>query len=268
MLLSLDIRTTMRGRLWSTLYAAPPLWLRVRTGHGALFPVRIVPGMMQSGVILDPLMLNLADWLRWGHGEEIDWVTAISVSPKMEWMYAPEVRVRILRDDALRPEYPPELRLTAETWGTVRTHVTGGAHRAAAPTPAISPEPVSIESDPPSRTISGAGASILVVHAPSRVRIQVPPGQHRLRGQFGLGLAARDEDCDAAIRVSIVLAEGEQQTKLFERTLDRARDDDLGVFSFDVMLEAAEPAWVWLSTAQTGGRSACAWTYWKRVRLE
>src|SRR5258705_7284630 len=80
-LIALDIRYTLLGRLRTVLYNAPRLILEVRTDAGEQRSFRVVPGMVRTGVILNPLILDLDDWLRWGLGDGLPRVTSVRLVP-------------------------------------------------------------------------------------------------------------------------------------------------------------------------------------------
>ena len=263
-LLALDVRYTWRGWLWKSVYAAPPLRLRVSTSPGVTRAFRIVPGMMTTGVILDPLLVTMEDWLKWGHGEPLDHVTAISVETDSTWVYAPDISMRLVRAPDLHPHLGEGMTLALPDGGEVSVPVETVSRANGA----ITPEPLSIESDLPLRAIAGSEGPMLVLHAPARATLALSVGQHRIRGQMGLAPAARRKGCETKVEVTASVVSGESRTVLFEHVLDSRSDEESVGFRFDIPFETKSPASLWLSSTDLGSRDECAWTCWRQVILE
>lgn len=273
-LLALDIRYTASGRIRKMLDRAPPLFIDIRTSHDDTARFRIIPGMMKSGVILNPLMGNLDQWMRWMVREPLPWIASFRlVSPRSPSMYEPEVHLRLMRADDLVPARAPHLRQYLAT-APGEIVLTPSAEIVSTLPPAIHPPPVTIDSDEPLRTLETPTQLVTVVHAPSRIEIRVAAGHHRMKGEFGFAPAARNPGCSPGARVQIALAGlagSDKSRTLYERTLDSTNADDMfrGVpFEFEFDAETAGSLWLSTESTSRGGDSRCAWTYWKHVRID
>jgi hypothetical protein len=163
-----------------------------------------------------------------------------------------------VRADDLQPAFPPGLNFL-ET----RISADEGDFE-----PAFVPAPTSIECELPARTASVDGRSQLILHAPARVWFSVPPGQHRLRGVYGLHRSALRSGCKPVVAVSVIVVEGERQSILLEGTLDGSDQSSPSGTAFDVTFETDALSALWLSSRSEGPDQACAWAYWTRVVLE
>jgi hypothetical protein len=262
-LLALDIRFTLPGRLRTTFLNAPRLLLEVTTDTGLQRRFRVVPAMMRTGVILNPLIVDVDDWVRFGSGGELPRVTSFRLVPTSSpWMFEPRIGLRILRADDMEPRW----------WSTLPSMPLAVPGEPRSPgVQALFPEPDpvwKIESGEPVRTVTTSTRNVTVVHAPARAWIPVSAGHHRLTGEFGLAPLARQPGCDAKISVGIVLADGRSRTTLFERDLDGHRAEDLKDAPIDVGFDSPSPAWIWLSTRDRGRDPDCAWTWWGRLRVD
>jgi hypothetical protein len=276
-MLALDIRFTLLGRLRKALLNAPRVMIELTTDAGERRRFRVVPAMMSTGVILNPLILGTDDWLRFGSGDALPRVTSVRlVQPGSAWMFEPQVRMRLMRADDLQPEWwidlppvPAPLPAERQPLTAVDAPIAGDRARSSVQALFPVPDPVwRIESGEPVRTVSTSTRTVTVVHAPGRAWIPVSAGRHRLSGEFGLAPLARQPGCDAKVTVSIVLVSDASRTTLLERDLDGTRAEDLKDVPIDVELESASPAWLWISTRDRGTDADCAWTYWGRLRLE
>jgi len=103
-LLALDIRYTWQGRLWLALFRSPPLLMDVEMEGGRRSTVRIAPGMVRTGVIVDPCMLEPEDWVAWLTGSLPPRLVAIVLRPpELPWMYEPSVSLTYSRADEFVP---------------------------------------------------------------------------------------------------------------------------------------------------------------------
>jgi hypothetical protein len=237
-LLRLDIQYSLAGRLRTVLDAAPPVSAEVEIDSGGTLTGRIVPGMMRSGIIIDPLIVAQADWAWWTTGKSLPRPVALRVlSPESPWMYESRIGVEILRADGIAPPPRPGLE-------TVLLY-------SLFPTP-----PAEVISSRPPRRGLVMDREILLLPAPSRMRFDVAPGAHRLTGQFGIVAAAlRGSESDGDGFSAILTQPGREDVVLLQRRLDPLHvETDRTMQPMDIRFQVDAPAALWLR-ADPGARS-------------
>jgi hypothetical protein len=95
--MSLDIRSSLLGRLSSLLFQLPPLFLEITTIDGMVLNYRLIPSIANTDFLLNPLLLNQADWLKWYHGQPLKRVAAVRVlvSEDLQHLFLPMVTVKV-----------------------------------------------------------------------------------------------------------------------------------------------------------------------------
>ncbi|RKZ53141.1 MAG: hypothetical protein DRR16_00070 [Candidatus Parabeggiatoa sp. nov. 3] len=86
LLLSLDIRKSFLGRLYSLLYRFPEIYLEIGTTEGRKMSYRIIPKMTKSGFVINPLILTQADMKKWYKNQPLKQVATLRVVIKPDWL--------------------------------------------------------------------------------------------------------------------------------------------------------------------------------------
>ncbi len=86
LLLSLEIHKSLLGRLYSLLYRFPVISMEIGTTDGMTLSYRIIPKMMTTGFVINPLILNQNDLNGWYKGEPLKQVATIRVIIKPDWL--------------------------------------------------------------------------------------------------------------------------------------------------------------------------------------
>jgi hypothetical protein len=252
-LLRLDVRYSLAGRIRRLVDCAPPLFVEVEIDSGETRKLRIVPGMMRAGVILDPLLSTQYDWIAWHAGEKVARPVALRVlEPESPWMYRDRIGFELLSADGLEPQVRPDL-LESFLYSPFET------------------KPVEVHSGG-TRTIQQVGeVPVLLVHAPSEMRFDVGAGVHTLTGRFGfLPDATAGPGTDGA-RFSAVLrdASGDERV-VFERFLDPQRvPEDRGLQKTQAQFELDAPASLFLRVDPGPKGDVCRdWTCWTEIRVD
>jgi hypothetical protein len=249
-LLALDIRYTTSGKLREALLSAPAVFLDVTLLTGQHRSYRIVPGMMKSGVVLNPWIRDTTDWAHWVRGDSLPRVKSIRlVPPEYPWMYEPEVRMRLLRADDIQPVIQPELSISG-------------------PTPSFSPATVVIESGEAMTAIEVQDRIVTIIRAPLSIQMPASAGHHRLRGRCGLAPKARRTGCAGSVHLRVELVTNDKPLVLLERTLDTRRPADSEGLSFDLEFDSDGRSPLRFSATSQDLDPSCAWTFWERVRLD
>ncbi|MDM8560778.1 hypothetical protein [Candidatus Parabeggiatoa sp. HSG14] len=86
--LSLDIRKSLLGRLYSLLYRFPEIRLEIEDTSGIPMSYRIIPGMVTSGFVINPLIRHRGELSAW-YTENIPLkkVTTLRVVVEPDWLH-------------------------------------------------------------------------------------------------------------------------------------------------------------------------------------
>lgn len=100
--LQFDIDSTFLGRLRAALYKPPPLGLTVVSESGATQAYRAIPGVAQSGFVVQPVLATQSDFEGFMIGRGRTWARSIRIDAQPEHRrYWGEVRIRVSRIDSL-----------------------------------------------------------------------------------------------------------------------------------------------------------------------
>jgi hypothetical protein len=106
--LSLDIRKSLLGRFTKLFFKLPEVYFAIQTTDGASFTYRIIPNVVKSDFIFNPLILNESDWLAWHDGKPTKRIANFRVllnpqwsleSKQLECLFQPEVVVRVSENE-------------------------------------------------------------------------------------------------------------------------------------------------------------------------
>jgi hypothetical protein len=78
-MLKLEIEKSWLGKLISLFYKLPMIYLEIETTEGARLNYKLIPGMAQSGFLINPLILNQSELMKWYAGESLPQVTTIRI---------------------------------------------------------------------------------------------------------------------------------------------------------------------------------------------
>jgi hypothetical protein len=79
LVLKLEIEKSRLGKLISLFYKLPMIYLEIETTEGAQLNYKLIPGMAQSGFLINPLILNQSELMKWYAGESLPQVTTIRI---------------------------------------------------------------------------------------------------------------------------------------------------------------------------------------------
>jgi hypothetical protein len=134
------------------------------------------------------------------------------------------------------------------------------------------PEPKSVESAAPTRLMIFRGTPALMVHAPSKVVMEIPESVSSFSGYFGIPDEAYNGDGKVqGVDISIAVQDRSGQTRWkLERLLPPlSKTGDRGPFSFRVPIDNARDRTITLTTgAGPSGGSEGSWSVWSQCRFE
>ncbi len=80
LLLSLEISKTWVGKVYALLYKSSAVYLELTTVDNEKLLYRIIPNMLKSGVLINPLVINQADFVNWYEGKPLKQVASVKIT--------------------------------------------------------------------------------------------------------------------------------------------------------------------------------------------
>lgn len=167
---SIDLRTSLLGKLRAFLYKPPQVMLNIADTGGSNRDYLMPLPQGRNGFILAPLVNDTVDYMRYASGKPLRWVRSITVkiAPSDVKYFAGTARVEF---SAL-----PPLPTTGEGFfpKDIDTMFTMFRTR-----------PIAYESHTPFSVAQIDGKNVAIMHAPSLMTFNLPPGAKYISGLFG-----------------------------------------------------------------------------------
>ena len=246
----IDIAPSLRGRAMTFLEKAPALFARVELDSGATRTVRIVPGMLRAGVLIDPYLETDRDWARWYTASAIHRPVRMRIErPVSPSMYGDRIRVQVLRADELTPRTRPELAAEA-MFSQFKTF------------------PADATTSAPVTSAVMRRQDVLLVAAPSELSFDVAPGRHTLSGRYGI--LPSDWQPGGADFSVLLRSPGREDVVVFHVHVDPTRRElDQRLKYLKVEFEAPGPARLLLRTDPgPGNEPPSRATVWTAVAID
>ena len=248
----LDIRLNWFGRLYTTVFREPALYLSLRTDTGEDRRDRLVRLSASSGFLLTPVVTSARDWLRLYFSKALPSVQGIRIDTELPWerrLFMPTFTVAVAPFAPLAPSgaVPSELRSMA------------------APDFSLPPS----DGAPP-RIIVEDGRDSAFLHAPGALSFRPAPGTYRLSASYGIqGAALADAACLRAnpngIGVSVVRSSAGTDTFLWHNEIDPFHEPaDRGPQELrldQVVIEQGDTVSYRVDPGDNGTNIACDWSY-------
>jgi hypothetical protein len=256
--MSVSIKPSLLGRAITFLYQQRPLYMRV-SRNGVQEQYRIVPSMAVRPFLLNPLLNSNYDVLNLyasDAGKEAD--SVVFERPQHgSFEFQDDFAVRLYTAPAFlgAAKGISALRMLADVQGRV-----------------FWPEPKSVESSAPAQVMIFHGSPALLVPAPSKIVVEIPPDASAFSGYFGVPEETylgngKTQAVDIAIDVC------DKSGKCWRR-LDRflqpfLRAGDRGRFSFRVPINSSLDRSLVLATASSpAGSTQSSRAVWSQCRFE
>ncbi len=84
--LNIDIRKNLLGHFTKTFYQLPPLFLEVKTTQGQTIVRRIASNLSQADFLINPLLFDQIDLVKWYQDEPLKQVESLRVIVKSPWL--------------------------------------------------------------------------------------------------------------------------------------------------------------------------------------
>ena len=247
--LTLDIRRNALGSLAQFLYRAPEVQLESVDQFGNRRRQRVVPSLMRTGVLVDPLIGAGDDWTRFLVGAPLPRLRSLRVllPEGWEWMYARQVGLKL--EDTSAP--PRDDELSRELDAFVFPRMPDGMQLAQA-----------------GLRLENGGHDCFFVFAPASMAWTLPAGKHALAALFGMSSDPRRIPFSSRACFRVLLVDGAQQKLLMERWIDLSKPEDRSFMKIDLEFEAAHDCQLILATAlPEGDARQNAWCFWSGVKL-
>ncbi len=262
-LVSIDLRQSWLGRLAKLFYRLPMVRLELETTAGEQLSYRIIPQMVQNSFLLNPLILDQHDVIRWYDQLGLKRVAKLRVVVMPTWLhrfFQPAVTVTAHEFTIT----PPVLESTIEQKIPRKLY------------PMLQSKPYQVSM--PHQDMLEGGQSVLMVHAPGEIQFRVMAGTHTLKGQFGLieNAYQNKQICpylSDGIEFKVVLQplEGAPQI-LFNRFLNpQTVITDRGFQKLpDLSFTAPGKEAMLLLLTQPGpaDNAQCDWSFWQGIKVE
>jgi len=256
--MSVAIHPTLVGQVAALLYQPQPLHMRVSTARGDR-RYRLVPSMVERPFLVNPILesnfdvMNLFTAQLGQPAAEVEFERP----PHGAFEYQDHLSVRLYNC----PDFPgaarriPVPRMLADVQGEV-----------------FWPEPKSLDSAAPARLAILGGTPALVVHAPSRIVLEIPEQAVRFSGYFGIPEeigSRRGLGPDVTVAIDVQDRSG-KGTRKFVRVLQPcSRADDRSRVPFRIPLDSTNERRITLTTTMApSARGEGGWSIWSLCRFE
>jgi hypothetical protein len=243
------------GKMRKALYKAPLVFIRVRTADQQVRQYRFVPGMAETGFVVNPLLLNNNDVLNLYEGMDGQRVVSfcITTDEKARSYFEKDIEVTIHRAAA-----PAE-------WAQLKPELNGIRF------PMLKTPPAEVHSTGGVGHATCDGQDVLMVHAEGKMCYKVSSGRHRISGQFGILPGAYEEGKTDGVLFTVEYQSGEGVSQvLFERYLDPlAVPGDRGIQTLELDCPFPDEGSIILRTSNRPGKNeSWDWSYWTGVAIE
>lgn len=253
--IKIDLQPSLLGRLRSFLYKPPQVTLHVETTKDEPRDFLMPLPQGRTGFIINPLIEDVVDFMHFANSQPLKRVRSIAIiiDPDQRKYFAPAARVEL---------------------STIPSPTSGQRYFASDIERLLhmfQSFPVSYTAHTPvsETTIDGREAAIL--HAPSRMIFEVPPGARLVTGKFGMmpGTYTDGGHTDGALFL-VYWSNGADRIELFRRYLDPANNAaDRGLQDFSGKLDGVSGGRLFLEI-QPGPNNdpGWDWTAWSNIKIE
>ena len=251
---TLTLEPSLLGRLRRFFYKLPVASLVTVDDTGRENRWRLVPAMAREGFLLNPLLRDQHDLLKFILGRSNSHVVSftVDVPPELRRFFQPDLRVTVAT-------LPPVPHVRSRVDPAV--FAGNGGFR-------TMPLAYTAYADVGRSTIDGQ--SVLLLHAPSEMVFRLPAGATTVRGGFGFPPGAYEgpEHTDGA-EFSIEWRAGGETKRLFHRALEPAGTPaDRGLQHFELDVSGLTPGQLFFQIGPgPRGDMSYDWTCWQGIEL-
>ncbi|MFM1852119.1 MAG: hypothetical protein RIS54_1803 [Verrucomicrobiota bacterium] len=250
----IDYQFSLLGKIRRFFLRPPEVHLRLVDNRGEVHQPRLAQPIAAAGFILNPLVDDMMDFLRAFGGTPRARVSSLQL------VVNPEDRKYLSGDVTVRLSSFPSSNAAEPFFRETNSNLF---HM-------FVDSPVAYESFlEPNEDFIDDGR-VMVLHAPSSMTFDVPPGATTVRGNFGFvaGAYTGEGKTNGAV-FSVIWTAGQDSRIVFERSLDPAtRPDDRGLQSFDVHLPQSSGRIVLKVSPGPFNINAFDWTGWSAIEFK
>lgn len=250
----IDYHFSLLGKVRRFFLRPPEVRLRLVDDRGEVHQPRLAQPIAAAGFILNPLVDDMMDYLRAFGGTPRARVSSLqlTVAPADRKYLAGEVTIRLSFFGSSNAAEPFFRETNSNLF-----HM-------------FVDSPVAYESFLKPNEDFIDERRVMVLHAPSSMTFDVPPGATTIRGNFGFvaGAYTNEGKTNGAV-FSVIWTAGQDSRIIFERSLDPAtRPDDRGLQSFDVHLPQSSGRIVLKVSPGPFNINAFDWTGWSAIEFK
>jgi hypothetical protein len=260
---ALKIRLSPGGAVQNALLKAPEVSLKVRTAAGADFVHRIVPGMVEDGFLLNPLLLNNEDVLAFYGTSQGERVISVAVTTDDTSCFDEPITMAVKTFPRPDRDWVGSEDLNRLLYPMMKTPPAGVR---------LAGRPAELPPKGLAYAVLCEGKQVLLVQREGELHYDVPPWARRLTGRFGVLPESYEALAEGGVRFTAEFTpEGGGPVQLFERRLDpRNVPGDRGPQAFMVELGKRGKGKVILRAVPEPGKpgipTVCG--YWTEVERE
>jgi hypothetical protein len=248
----LVVEPTLLGRLRAFFYKPAELQLEVTDSTGRVQNFRLLREMAASGFLLNPVLRDQFDWIRFINRLPCARVVALKVktAPGDSGYYQENITCQL---DTLPA---PPLRRNDQDESLLAT--AGGFRNL----------PMSLAADAPLGPATTGGEQAILIHAPSEMVFNVGPGATSFRARYGIADAAyKGAAHTAGAHVVVEWQTAAGSRTLFERKLDPLNQvADRGLHTLELDLHGLG-AGILVIKNTVEVTNAWAWTTWRDLEI-
>ncbi len=249
----LRIRPTLLGRLRSFFYKPAEVSLEVADNSGRIETFRLFPELASSGFLLNPLLRDRFDWIRFLN--------------RLPCVRATSITVRVADDD--RKYFQSKFEYEFDTLPEAPSRQNDKDAIVLAQVGRFRNMPVSLTAAAPLGPAQCGGETAVLLHAPSEMTYNIGPGATTLRAKYGLAdnsYVGSAQTAGSKVVVEFVTPATGTRT-LFERQLDPLHvPGDRGLQDLNVDLKGLGDGTLVIKNT-VGQSNAWAWTVWRDLEI-
>ena len=256
--MSVTITPSLLGRAAAFLYQPHPLYMRVARDR-VEERYRIVPSMAERPFLVNPLLISNYDVISLfaSHPGKVPESVTFEPPPQGPREFRNDLAVRLYTSPTFlwAARGISASRMLADVQGRV-----------------FWPEPESVQSAAPPEVMIFHGTPALIVHAPSRIEVEIAENASSFSGYFGIPEEAYTGDGKTqGVEISIAVEDKSGQSReVFDRFLQPlSRADDRGRFTFRVPIVSTRDHSITLTTNPAlSGPAEMGLSVWSQCRFE
>lgn len=256
LILRVDVRGTLAGRLYALALRGAPLALDTQTTEGRTETWRIIPDAARAGFVVSPVLRDNNDFLDW---------------------YGERANARALRRVRVRPMFVPharffedEVSISFEERPVLRPS-GGEENRALSLSGSASIRPAPMRRWGIIERLVEDGRPSLFMHAPAEMVFSIPEGRHEFSATFGIRSdALTSPGCEPADGVTFWVGRKDgteiysRHVDPFSKRADRGAQRVQGIaFSVDTPTTVA----LRVMPGKPGANTACDWGYVRDLQI-